>query len=180
MTAETFYYFATGFGVLLGLLGASWKWIFEEALRRHTDLPALEGTIECDVFDSGGEDVVVRVVSRWNNPTPRRIYLSCSSSRIYIYELHSQFVLGEIDLGSRDTQWLYSYAPYAHSDFVFYEPHTQSEFVATFKLERNRTYAARAFLVMDETKMGSKDRVWFRDGVFTTGERSKDEDGTPR
>lgn len=153
--------------LILGALGASWKWIFEEMLRRRTDYPSLEGTISSLCYESDGETATVLIKAVWTNPTNRKVYLDTQESKIYLYDIKGQNFEGPIDLGHKDTKYLFSYAPYRHSDFVFYEPGTKSEFSATFVVPKGRAYAARAFIVMDETKMKKKN-VWFRDTIVAT------------
>ena len=176
MDYEQTYYIVASTALIFGLAGALWKWLFAEMLRQRTEDPALEGKITVSTIQRDDVTCTVTVVSAWSNPSPRKIYLDQEHSKIRIYEL-DQFKTGPVDLASDETKWLYEHAPYnqrdpnaprQYSSYIFYEPGTESEFSATFILPNKKTYAARALIQMDDTRMRTEGVFWSREIAFST------------
>lgn len=92
--SEIFLNWTTTVAIILGLLGASWKWIFERIYlnRRHriddenTD-PDLHGYLKCEPQIHTGENVAISITSTWENTSPRSVYISTKDSVINIFEI---------------------------------------------------------------------------------------------
>lgn len=93
-SSETFLNWTTTIAIILGLLGASWKWIFERMyLTRRQRIddenadPDLHGYLSCEPHRHTGENLAISITSTWENTSPRSVYVSTIDSIICIYEI---------------------------------------------------------------------------------------------
>lgn len=170
MGSSEFLDWAASITLILGTFGAAWKWIFAELLRRQMDKrhPALEGTISVETFKHSEGKVIVRVLCTWKNLSSSKIYLNVSKTHISIYDLIDNFDFGAVSLKSSKTLFLYRHEPYEGATYVFYEPGSTSELVATFIVVGGRSYGVRAVVEMDAARMGVEDVNWSRETAFAT------------
>ena len=166
--AEDFANWVTGIVLLLGAAGAAWKWIFAEMLRRQADRrhPALEGSIAADVIPHSDDKCIVRISCLWTNLSTSKIFLDIEKTHISLYDLADNFDIGTVSLRDPTTKYLFRSEPYEGSNYVFFEPGSRSELVATFIVPSQRSYGARAVIQMDADQMGVDNVIWFRETAF--------------
>lgn len=93
-TSEVFLNWTTTIAIILGVMGASWKWIFERQYLNHrqriedenTD-PDLHGHLSCEAELHTDESVAISISSTWENTSPRSVFISTEYSTIHIFEV---------------------------------------------------------------------------------------------
>lgn len=154
--------------LILGTVGAAWKWIFEEIARKYKDTrkPALEGTISIEQFPHTKGKCLIKVSCFWKNLSLVKIYLDPEKTHITLYDLEENFEVGTVKLKSKNTPFLHQYKPYEGANYIYYEKGSTSEQTASFILSPGRSYGVRAIVQMDEKRMKAKDVFWSRETVF--------------
>ena len=168
MTADVFVDWVTATALILGVVGAAWKWIFAELLRRQIDRrhPALEGSISVEQHPHADGKCLVKVSCFWKNLSTSKLYLDTAKTHITLYDVQDNFDLGAVSLKSAETPYLYRSEPYEGASYLFYEPGSVSEQAATFVVLASRSYGVRAVVEMDANRMKVKNVNWSRETVF--------------
>lgn len=164
--AEAFAQWATGIGIILGVIGGAWKWFIEDAIRRRVSRPALSGRMEVEMASGPGAMVLVSVRWIWHNDSAYSVYVD-PMSVITVYELPPEGDPGAVNRATLDAVPSYAANPFEDCETVALDPGTDTVFTAIFQLPKGKLFAAEAELSMDVALMQAEDS-WQQRGIFAT------------
>lgn len=161
---------ATTVVIVFGLLGASWKWIFERIyLNRRQRIddenaqPDLYGHFSCETHLHNEETVAILIKSMWENAGNRSVYASTQDSVIFVYEVENITPGVSFYEYFHNKQPDYQIAPLAKFNRYRMGGNTKSEITNIVMLPRKKDYYLYIHIWEEQEREPGQRWGWFRD-----------------
>jgi hypothetical protein len=148
--AQTIKDWVTAVALFLGTIGAAWKWIFAELLRRFQQTPTIDGTFSARCLRQDGQHVVVELRAMWRNRSTAPVFAETKETDVVIRELDSLEGAPISFLKTHEnqehppvTEAYQVIRPLEKYNFYMLEPATESEIIVATRLPIDRIYAAQ-------------------------------------
>jgi len=161
MTTEDLKNVVTIVAIVLGVMGAAWKWFFEEWLRRRGDVPSLSGEITAKAIPLSSERGLLQIESVWINNGIFPAYVDHDTLEVSIIALDRDAKVGFIKSDCPPGSKIANIFPRKNWMGYFFEPKTKSTIQTAAIVDRGQAYLVQFSFALDEKHHGSiGDHLW--------------------
>jgi len=151
----------TTIAIILGVIGAAWKWFFEEWLRRRSDIPSLSGEISVKTTPFSADRALLQIDSDWINNGTFPAYIDPDTLEVSVFSIKPEAEVGFLKPDHPPGPKVAKILPKKKWIGYFFEPKTKSSVQTVAVVESGRSCVVKLSFALDEKHHGSiGDYLW--------------------